>query len=271
MESRQRTFARRMRAEPTEAERVLWQRLRHDIKLTGSHFRRQAQIGPFIVDFASHKLRLIIELDGGQHQWRREEDLSRARQIEAAGYRILRFWNNDVFENIEGVLDEIQRALPPTPDPSPQRSIACAIARRGRGADFRRGESAASTERLDKQAVHAKCCYRQARPHCPAGDSPHRICAICFKERARPTPYGAKSSAPKNSFRLRFQYDHIEQSVPPQIFTFAFSESMLLSCHPVSPRGAFRDRHETRGGDAVAARCRSMSFNGVRTNDVSRT
>jgi len=124
MESRQRTFARRMRAEPTEAERVLWQWLRHDIKLTGSHFRRQAEIGPFIVDFASHKLRLIIELDGGQHEWQKEEDLSRTRQIEAAGYRILRFWNNDVLGNVEGVLHEIQRALPPTRDLSPSPTAA---------------------------------------------------------------------------------------------------------------------------------------------------
>lgn len=116
-----------MRAGPTEAERVLWQRLRHDIKLTGSHFRRQAQIGPFIVDFASRKERLVIELDGGQHEWQKEEDLSRARQIEAAGYRILRFWNNDVLENIEGVLYEIQRALPLTPDPSPRPATAARL------------------------------------------------------------------------------------------------------------------------------------------------
>ena len=116
-----------MRAEPTEAERVLWQRLRHDIKLTGSHFRRQAEIGPFIVDFASHKLRLIIELDGGQHEWQKEEDLSRTRQIEAARYRILRFWNNDVLGNIEGVLHEIQRTLPLTPDSSPQPPTAACL------------------------------------------------------------------------------------------------------------------------------------------------
>ena len=109
-----------MRAEPTDAERVLWQRLRHDIKLIDSHFRRQAAIGPFIVDFASRKPKLGIELDGGQHDWQQAADASRTRRIEAAGYRILRFWNNGVLGNLEGVLDEIQRALPPNPDPSPQ-------------------------------------------------------------------------------------------------------------------------------------------------------
>ena len=121
MNDRQREFARRMRAEPTEAERVLWQRLRHDIVLVGSHFRRQAAIGPFIVDFASRRAKLVIELDGGQHDWRQAEDQSRTRFIEAAGYRVLRFWNNDVLANLDGVLQQIQCALPPTPDPSPQR------------------------------------------------------------------------------------------------------------------------------------------------------
>jgi very-short-patch-repair endonuclease len=120
MNDRQRQFAQRMRAQPTDAERVLWQRLRYDIALSGSHFRRQALVGPFIVDFASRKARLVIELDGGQHNWQQEADAHRQRQIEAAGYRVLRFWNNDVLGNLEGVLTEIQSALPPTPDPSPQ-------------------------------------------------------------------------------------------------------------------------------------------------------
>ena len=120
MADRQREFARRMRAQPTDAERLLWQRLRHDISLAGSHFRRQALVGQFIVDFASRRAKLVIELDGGQHDWQQASDALRTRQIEAAGYSILRFWNNDVLGNLEGVLSEIQRALPPTPDPSPQ-------------------------------------------------------------------------------------------------------------------------------------------------------
>ena len=120
MNDRQRHLAQRMRAQPTNAERVLWQRLRHDIALAGSHFRRQALVGPFIVDFASRKAKIVIELDGGQHNWQQESDALRQRQIEAAGYRVLRFWNNDVLGNLEGVLNEIQSVLPPTPDPSPQ-------------------------------------------------------------------------------------------------------------------------------------------------------
>jgi very-short-patch-repair endonuclease len=120
MSDRQRQFAQQMRAQPTDAERALWQRLRHDVVLAGSHFRRQAVIGPFIVDFASRKAKIVIELDGGQHDWQQASDSSRQRQIEAAGYRMLRFWNNDVLGNLEGVMSEIQCALPRTPDPSPQ-------------------------------------------------------------------------------------------------------------------------------------------------------
>jgi very-short-patch-repair endonuclease len=120
MNDRQRHLAQQMRAQPTDAERVLWQRLRHDIALAGSHFRRQVLIGPFIVDFASRKAKIVIELDGGQHNWQQQSDALRQHRIEAAGYRVLRFWNNDVLGNLEGVLNEIQRALPPTPDPSPQ-------------------------------------------------------------------------------------------------------------------------------------------------------
>jgi very-short-patch-repair endonuclease len=114
---RQQQFARSMRAQPTDVERVLWQRLRHDITLIGSHFGRQALIGSFIVDFASRKAKLVIELDGGQHDTQRAADDARTRQIEAKGYRLLRFWNHDVLGNLNGVLSEIQSVLTPTPDP----------------------------------------------------------------------------------------------------------------------------------------------------------
>src|SRR5260370_14164545 len=120
MPDRKRRCARGMRVQPTDAEHVLWERLRHDIPLTGSNFRLQALVGRCSVDFASRKAKLVIELDGGQHDWQQASDALRTRQIEAAGYRILRFWNNDVLGNLEGVLSEIQRALPPTPNASPQ-------------------------------------------------------------------------------------------------------------------------------------------------------
>ena len=122
MASPQRTFARGMRKEPTEAERKLWWHLRHRLPVDGSHFRRQVQIGPYLADFACHQSKLIVEIDGGQHAERTMQDAARTRRLEAEGYRVLRFWNNDVLSNIDGVLTAIQSALTttPTPDPSPQ-------------------------------------------------------------------------------------------------------------------------------------------------------
>ena len=110
-----------MRKEPTEAERKLWWHLRHRLELTGSHFRRQVQIGPYIADFANHKLRLIVEIDGGQHA-SQSADEQRTQRLAAEGYRVLRFWNNEVLSNLDGVLTAIQSAITstPTPDPSPQ-------------------------------------------------------------------------------------------------------------------------------------------------------
>jgi very-short-patch-repair endonuclease len=122
MASRQRVFASRMRKTPTAAERKLWWHLRHCLTLAGSHFRRQVQIGPYIADFACHRLKLVIEIDGSQHGSQVAKDEARTRRLKSEGYRVMRFWNNEVFSNIEGVLTEIQNALAatPTPDPSPQ-------------------------------------------------------------------------------------------------------------------------------------------------------
>jgi very-short-patch-repair endonuclease len=104
--------ARRLRRDVTEAERVLWQHLRA-IKPNGSHFRRQATIGSYFADFACHEKRLIVELDGGQHNEPEglEADKKRAAFLESRGYRVLRFWNNDVLGNIEGVMTMIVEAL----------------------------------------------------------------------------------------------------------------------------------------------------------------
>ncbi|GAC1334262.1 MAG: DUF559 domain-containing protein [Bradyrhizobium sp.] len=114
--------ARALRRDSTEAEKRLWQHLRHP-PFKEHHFRRQATIGRYFADFASHKLRIVIELDGGQHSDSAGDDL-RTSDLAAEGYRVLRFWNNDVFENMSGVLSAIDTAVnadrPPTPDPSPQ-------------------------------------------------------------------------------------------------------------------------------------------------------
>jgi very-short-patch-repair endonuclease len=114
--------AQSMRTTPTDAERKLWWHLRHRLKLPSSHFRRQVRIGRYIVDFASHAARVVIEVDGSQHATRSAADSTRTKFLEAEGYRVLRFWNNDVLRNIDGVLEVIHGAISstPTPNPSPQ-------------------------------------------------------------------------------------------------------------------------------------------------------
>lgn len=120
--------ARQLRRDMTPSERKLWWRLR-ELSPKGSHFRRQATIGPYFADFACHTSKLVIEIDGEQHGMTSqiERDVKRAAYLERNGYRVLRFWNNDVCENIDGVLMVIYDALqkvrtPTTPDPSPPQA-----------------------------------------------------------------------------------------------------------------------------------------------------
>jgi very-short-patch-repair endonuclease len=124
--------ARRLRRNVAAAERKLWWHLKR-LSPASSHFRRQAPIGSFFVDFACHEKRIVIELDGGHHndESQLEKDRRRTALLEASGYRVLRFWNNDVMNNIDGVLAVISEsiadtalAMPPTPDPSPPRKSA---------------------------------------------------------------------------------------------------------------------------------------------------
>jgi very-short-patch-repair endonuclease len=100
--------ARRLRRDMTDAERKLWSRLRNR-QFENIKFVKQFPIGPYVADFAARSLRLVIELDGGQHS--PSKDAGRTKVIEAHGYRVIRFWNNDVMENIEGVLEAIVREV----------------------------------------------------------------------------------------------------------------------------------------------------------------
>ena len=109
MEKRLTHLARKLRNEPTEAERHLWQHLRAS-QFCEAKFTRQHPIGDFIADFACRSLRLAIELDGGQHA-SSPTDANRTRIIEAHGYRVIRFWNNEVLGNIDGVLTVIAQEI----------------------------------------------------------------------------------------------------------------------------------------------------------------
>ncbi len=104
--------ARQLRRAMTDAERRLWWHLR-GLKTQGAHFRRQATIGPYFADFACHECKLVVEVDGGGHAEREQiaADNVRTRFLESQGYRVLRFWNNDVLKDTEAVMTIIYDAL----------------------------------------------------------------------------------------------------------------------------------------------------------------
>lgn len=104
-----RTRAIELRKELTPAEGKLWSRIRNN--QLGVSFRRQHAIGKYIPDFCSPKAKLVIELDGSQHFEQGEYDAERTKYLEAQGYKVIRFWNNDVLNNIEGVILAIMVAL----------------------------------------------------------------------------------------------------------------------------------------------------------------
>ena len=114
--------ARRLRREATEAERRLWSALR-DRRLAGYRFRRQYPIGNCIVDFASTKHKLVVEADGSQHADNRADEI-RTAILERKGWRVLRFWNNDVLANITPVIEAIFQALTEPPASALTRSRA---------------------------------------------------------------------------------------------------------------------------------------------------
>jgi len=101
--------ARRLRRDQTDAERKLWNRIRSR-SIDGCKFVRQEPIGPYFVDFVCRERRLVIELDGGQHN-ENERDAVRDRWLADHRYRVLRFWNNEVLSNMDGVLEVIAAAL----------------------------------------------------------------------------------------------------------------------------------------------------------------
>lgn len=115
--------SRVLRGQPTDAERLLWQRLRGR-QMSGHRFRRQHPLGRYIVDFACLEAGLIVEVDGGQHLTDEARDQVRTEWLAARGFRVLRFWNHEVLTQIDGVAEAIWRALQaherdPALDPHP--------------------------------------------------------------------------------------------------------------------------------------------------------
>ena len=108
--------AKHLRKEMTDAERAVWNAVRGR-RLEGFKFKSQWSLGPFVVDFCCWERRLVVEIDGGQHN--EEVDRQRTEWLEEKGYRVIRFWNNDVLTNLEGVLQAILLALTSDPHPGP--------------------------------------------------------------------------------------------------------------------------------------------------------
>jgi len=108
--------ARGLRRNMTDAERKIWQILRSQ-QMQGFKFRRQVPIGRYIADFVCHEARLIVEIDGGQHDHASPQESERTAFLQTEGYRVLRFWNNEVLANLDGVYTRITEALGHTPSP----------------------------------------------------------------------------------------------------------------------------------------------------------
>jgi very-short-patch-repair endonuclease len=102
--------ARKLRRNQTDAETKLWLHLRNR-RLGGLKFRRQVPIAGFVADFLCDETKLVVEVDGGQHMKRSENDLARTKVLNATGFEVLRFWNSDVLENIDGVLEKIVESV----------------------------------------------------------------------------------------------------------------------------------------------------------------
>lgn len=112
------SFARQLRRNQTDVEQILWRQLR-DRRFNGVKFRRQHPVGPYIVDFISLEKRLVIELDGGHHNslQGKNKDKQRLAWLEQNNYNVLRFWNNELINDLDSVLFVINNALTlPSPD-----------------------------------------------------------------------------------------------------------------------------------------------------------
>ncbi len=123
--------ALRMRKEPTEAEKLVWQKIRAR-QINGLKFRRQYPVDGCIPDFVCFEPKVIVEIDGGQHHENAADKL-RDDYFHSQGFKVVRFWNNDVLENIDGVLDRLVASLPPHPSHAVRGPLPSPAASGGEG------------------------------------------------------------------------------------------------------------------------------------------
>ncbi|MFO1520046.1 MAG: DUF559 domain-containing protein [bacterium] len=123
MKSTLKPFAKKLRKNSTDTESLLWRHLRAK-RFEGFKWRRQEPVGKYIVDFICYEKRVIIECDGGQHLVEREKDRVREEWLGKRGYRMLRFWDHEILQDLEAVLEAIWKGLMghPPPDPRPPRA-----------------------------------------------------------------------------------------------------------------------------------------------------
>ncbi|MEW5892256.1 MAG: endonuclease domain-containing protein [Pseudomonadota bacterium] len=155
---------RALRDAQTDAEATLWRALRNR-QVEGFKFRRQHAIGPYIADFVCLEVALVLELDGGQHADAAIEDAKRTAYLQAQGYGVLRFWNNDVLGNLEGVLEVIRRELlnaAPLPQPSGE-APALRYPQRGEGDAVLAGASVPLTPALSPEGRGGKAASASPR------------------------------------------------------------------------------------------------------------
>jgi very-short-patch-repair endonuclease len=124
---RRSVIARKLRGNSTDVERILWYALREKFPL--EKFRRQHPIGNRVADFACPARKLVIELDGSQHASQLADDDRRTSELALHGYRVIRFWNNDVMENLGAVLETVYRELE---SPPPHPTLSAPVGRRGK-------------------------------------------------------------------------------------------------------------------------------------------
>ncbi len=141
--------ARQLRSRMTNAERKLWFALK-DRRFVAFKFRRQVPVGPYIADFLCFELRLIVEVDGGQHA-DSARDVKRDAWLTQNDFRVVRFWNNDVLQNLEGVLTKLAAELEVNPSPVVELALDATLSRKGRGKEKR--DRAMNAQAMPKPAL----------------------------------------------------------------------------------------------------------------------
>lgn len=263
-----------LRLNQTEVEKILWHELKAK-RLSDYKFKRQHPIPPYIVDFACLEKRLIIELDGGQHDEQKEKDDDRTKRLEAQGYQVLRFWNNDVADNLEGVLQTICHVLTSSPSPlargdgvkltAQQRRVleiaADGLARRASELAEQAGCSPSVIKTLHKNGLLDEVTLRSAAP-CRHPDHERHGPALSPDQKKAADHLVQSVAAQKFSASL---LDGVTGSGKTEVYFEAVAQALkqdrqvLILLPEIALSNAFLDRFQSRFGCAPALWHSSLS------------